>query len=132
MTVQFYAYIYFDPRPEKNCEPIYVGKGHLARYVQHTIKSANIILERKIAKMKILGLQPHIEIFNAESEEHAFQMEIDFIAKFGRIDLGTGSLCNLTRGGDGVAGYVFTDKIRVKISESRKVSWADPKYRENN
>jgi hypothetical protein len=45
-------------------------------------------------------------------------IEIDLIDKYGRKDLGTGSLCNLTDGGDGIFGIVFSEESRRKMSKS--------------
>jgi NUMOD3 motif len=39
---------------------------------------------------------------------------------FGRIDLGTGILHNLTDGGDGTSGAIRSDETRRKISEAMK------------
>jgi group I intron endonuclease len=44
-------------------------------------------------------------------------IEIDLIEKYGRKDLGTGSLCNLTDGGEGALGYIHSDVSKRKISE---------------
>ena len=37
----------------------------------------------------------------------AFELEIKLIAKYGRRDLKTGTLCNLTDGGEGAAGSLI-------------------------
>jgi hypothetical protein len=47
-------------------------------------------------------------------------IEIDLIDKYGRKDLGTGTLCNLTNGGDGTSGIVFSEEHKRKMSESAK------------
>ena len=47
-------------------------------------------------------------------------IEIDLINKYGRKDLGTGTLCNLTDGGDGTVGWIVSDETRRKISEAQK------------
>lgn len=104
INTKFYTYVYFDSRPEKNWEPIYVGKGKKNRSSVHLKHCENKILSRKIKKKKELGLTPRIEIYEVESEDKAFSLEIQLITKYGRITLGTGTLCNLTNGGEGTSG----------------------------
>lgn len=57
-----------------------------------------------------------------ESDDHDFikQKEIYFIALYGRRDLKKGTLCNLTDGGEGMIGLVFTDEHKRRLSESNK------------
>ena len=45
-------------------------------------------------------------------------MEIVYIKKYGRRNIGTGVLCNLTDGGDGINNCVFTDESKKKMSLS--------------
>jgi hypothetical protein len=63
------------------------------------------------------------------SEEEAFDYEIKLIAQFGRIDLGTGCLCNHTNGGQGSSNahiglkHTIDSRINMSIAASkRKVS----------
>ena len=56
-------------------------------------------------------------------------IEIDLIDKYGRKDLGTGTLCNLTNGGDGTSGIVFSDETKRKMSESAKGKTASQETR---
>ncbi len=106
----FYVYIYRDPR--KNNEPIYVGKGKGDRshyHLRYKYKS-NPILQNKLKK-----IIPIVEIYrNNLSEAQAFKIEKELIQKYGRYDLGEGTLCNLTDGGEGVAGLVQTEEHRRK------------------
>jgi len=50
----------------------------------------------------------------------AKELEIGLIEYYGRVDLGTGKLANMTVGGDGVVGNVMTKESRDKISKARK------------
>ena len=56
---------------------------------------------------------------NLEWEE-ACEIERELIAHYGRKDLGTGILRNLTDGGDGVPGYKYTKEVREKMSEAQR------------
>lgn len=48
-------------------------------------------------------------------EEEALQREKDLITQFGRRELG-GKLVNLTDGGEGVSGYIYSDERKQQIS----------------
>jgi len=50
----------------------------------------------------------------------ACNKEKEFIKLYGRKNLGTGTLCNLTNGGDGNRGLLFTEEHKRKISKSVK------------
>jgi hypothetical protein len=54
------------------------------------------------------------------SWEDACTKEKNFIEEFGRKDLNTGILVNMTNGGDGVVGRNVTDQWKNKISKSSK------------
>jgi hypothetical protein len=60
-----------------------------------------------------------IEILSKNlSFEKAIDLEMLLINEYGRLDLNTGSLCNLTNGGEGTKNVA--ESVRKKISESRK------------
>ena len=65
---------------------MYCGNEHAQRVVQSIQRH-----EEKVGLYKI----------PAETEEAAFEEEKRLIALYGRLDLGTGTLCNLTDGGEG-------------------------------
>lgn len=144
---KFYVYVYLDPRPGKGLQPIYVGKGtvDLDRASYHwERRCVNPFLQKVLDKIRAAGLVPQITIAAyMENEEEAFAMERDLIAQHGRRDLRTGSLCNLTEGGQGTAGLkyseerlkrlherVSTPEWKALMSEISNRMWGNPELRE--
>jgi hypothetical protein len=116
---EFYTYIYYDSL--RNDIPIYAGKGKGNRVWVHSRKSSpNKRLRNRIRTLRKHGVEPRIEIYENLNEDAALSLEIWFIYKFGRKDLGTGTLYNETDGGDGIAGYHHTDESKKKIGKSSK------------
>lgn len=66
------------------------------------------------------NIKPIIGIINCKDEEEAFSLEIWFIYKFGRKDLGFGYLLNLTDGGKGMSGNIRSAETREKIRKNQK------------
>lgn len=143
---KFYVYVYLDPRPGKGLQPIYVGKGtvDLDRASYHwERRCVNPFLQKVLDKIRAAGLVPQITIAAyMEDEEEAFAMERDLIAQYGRRDLRTGSLCNLTEGGQGTAGLKYSEerlrRWREKmstpewkniVSKISRDAWANPKIK---
>jgi len=52
------------------------------------------------------------------TEPEAFQLESQLILQYGRRDLGTGQLINMTSGGDGASGHKKSQATRDKIAVS--------------
>lgn len=103
----FYTYAYL--REDKT--PYYIGKGRGNRLYDH--RGKNCIPPKD--KSKIIKLKQNL------TEEEAFKHEIYMIAVFGRKDLGTGILRNLSDGGDGGAsGYKHPENICKFRSERMK------------
>ena len=48
------------------------------------------------------------------------EKEVEFISLYGRYDLGLGTLCNKTNGGDGCLGLIHTDEAKLKMSIPNK------------
>lgn len=53
-------------------------------------------------------------LFDDLSWEEAIEKEKEFIALYGRKDTGTGTLVNMTDGGEGTVGYKHTDEVKEK------------------
>jgi len=94
------AYVYRHIRLDKN-EPFYIGIGNDNSYKRAYNKyDRNYIWKNIINKTKY-----KVEIIlDGLSWKEACEKEKEFIEMYGRIDLKTGSLVNLTSGGDGVIG----------------------------
>lgn len=104
---EFYTYAYL----REDRTPYYIGKGRSKRAWSNC--------NRKGAKgptdlSRILILKKDL------TEEEAFRYERYMIAIFGRKDLGTGILRNLTAGGEGTSGWVPNKETRAKIGEANR------------
>ena len=134
-VTQFYVYVLRDPRPGKNLQPIYVGKGQGNRAHHHWlgIGHYNQILARTLNKIRKAELEPQIEfVCYFDNEADAFAHEIKLIAQYGRLDKKTGTLCNRTDGGEGPSGIITTEKVRKIRSETLKRLNANPEFAKAN
>lgn len=113
------AYVYRHIRLDKN-EPFYIGIGSDSNgdYKRANDKNRwhNPLWKRITEKT---GYEVEIMIDNIEWDV-ACSKEIEFIKLYGRIDRGTGTLANLTDGGDGNLGLVHSEEALKKISEASK------------
>lgn len=109
------AYVYRHIRLDKN-EPFYIGIGS-----DMTNKRANERARRSELWKKIVAKSDYeIEILMDDiTFDEAKSKEIEFIKLYGRIDLGNGTLANLTDGGDGLINRIFTPEHRRKLSLSQ-------------
>jgi hypothetical protein len=98
----FYTYAYL--REDKT--PYYIGKGKGTR-----MYSKNHRVLPPSDKNLIVVLKDNL------TEEEAFQHEMEMIQKYGRKDLGTGILRNMTNGGEGNSGRIIPEHQRKLISE---------------
>lgn len=121
----FYVYVYFVLGI-----PEYVGKGQRMRVCDH-LKECSRSGGRTAFWGKHLrkALREHgdvkINLISVNSENDAFQIEKQLISKFGRRDLGTGSLYNFTDGGEGCSGL----KLSASQKAQRKKTWGDSDLR---
>lgn len=126
----FYVYVYRDPRPSKNNQPVYVGKGTGDRDLSHWSRgSHNKPLQDFLSHLRALGLQPTVSrVLVTEVEAEAFAKEIELIALFGRRSLKLGTLFNLTDGGEGGSGAVRSETDRKVTKFHATQNWKDPAY----
>jgi hypothetical protein len=103
---RFYTYAFL----REDRTPYYIGKGTRDR-IYRTIGR---IINPPKDKSRIIFLKQNL------TEEEAFRHEIYMVAVFGRKDLGTGILHNLTDGGDGTSGWVPSEETKKNISEAQK------------
>src|SRR5208282_4466390 len=99
----FYTYLWL----REDGTPFYAGKG-----------------QRNRAWSKHSRLHPPVSnrilIQEFPDEVSAFAAEKFLIAFYGRIDLGTGCLRNLTDGGEGPAGAIPSQRTRMKLSKANE------------
>ena len=101
---QFYAYIHAKP----DYTPFYVGKGVDTRSHRMTWRNkyhTNIV--SKYGEENIL-----ISKHECSTEAFALELEVGFIKCLKRMEF---ALANLTDGGEGTSGLVFTDEHRAKL-----------------
>jgi hypothetical protein len=102
MSQVFYTYLWL----RENGTPYYVGKGTGRRGCRSQAHGVHCPTDKN-----------RILIQEFPSETDAFEAEKFFISYYGRIDLGTGCLRNLTDGGEGTANP--DEGTRRKIREAR-------------
>jgi hypothetical protein len=110
------AYVYRHIRLDKN-EPFYIGIGSDDRFRRANEKSRRNKHWYNIVKKS--DYETEI-LFDDLSWDEACKKEIEFIELYGRCDLGTGSLVNLTGGGDGAYKTIPSQETRRKLSIKAK------------
>ena len=122
----YYVYQYL----REDMTPYYIGKGKDNRAWQnHKRSNGTDLLPRDIAKIQILARDLY--------EQEAHLLETKLITQYGRKDLGTGILRNLTDGGEGVAGLIQSQEtIQKRVSKTRGKKRSEEfkknRYGENN
>ena len=109
MATVLYQHIRLDTN-----EVFYIGIGNNKRPYDKVMRSKfwKYITNKTEYKIEIL--------YKNLTWKEACKLEINLITEYGRRDLGTGCLCNLTNGGDGVNGVIVSDETRAKLSKMRK------------
>lgn len=98
-----------------------IGKGTRRRMYAHLNNSHNRILNGKIKHIKDAGHKPEVmKIMDGLTVYQACNAERILISIWGRIDNHTGTLCNLTDGGEGTVGFRHSQETLKLFSEQRK------------
>ncbi len=105
-------------------EPFYIGKGKEQRawVTQHR----NFLWKEVVAehRYEVRIIQDNM------NETDALLLETELIEKYGRIDLDTGILVNMTEGGNGGMGMLMTEEYRQNLANSARKRWNSPQYKE--
>jgi hypothetical protein len=112
------AYVYRHVRLDTN-EVFYIGIGSDidGQYIRANSNNKRSEYWKKIVKKA--GYEVQIMLDDLTWEEACIK-EIEFIKLYGRKDLNEGTLCNLTDGGDGALGLIYSEESRKKMSDIKK------------
>ena len=123
-------FVYTWTRPDTG-EVFYIGKGKGKR--DKDLKRNNRYFMHIVAKLEREGLAPKVErIADGLTEQEAFDIERAEIARHGRLDMGMGTLVNLTDGGEGQSGYVPSKETVARHAAMLREKYDDPEYREKH
>ena len=92
------------------------------RTKEHKIKAksrTNIYLYRAIRKYNMVDNIELIEIDTADTKDELCEKEIQYIQEYNSYYM-NGNGYNMTYGGEGVNGYVFTEEVKQQMSEAMK------------
>lgn len=109
----YYVYVYL----REDDTPYYVGKGKGNRIHD---KRHNVTVPKDENRRKILC--------ENLTEKEALSLETSLISQYGRKDLGTGILRNMTNGGEGISGWVMPQECKDNLREQRLGKSYDERY----
>lgn len=116
------ACVYRHIRLDKN-EPFYIGIG-LKEFRAYDKSRRN---KHWYNIINISGYEVDI-LFDGLTWEEACEKEKEFIKMYGRVDLGTGTLCNHTDGGEGANGRIYKPtKESIEKMRLKKIGQPSPK-----
>lgn len=108
-------YLYRHVRLDKNV-PFYVGIGTKTKdnLKYGTYTRAHSIRKKNVIWNSIVNKTDYIVDILLETNDYEFlkQKEIEFVALYGRIDLETGILSNMTNGGEGTKNVIVSEYSR--------------------
>lgn len=127
-------YVYYLRRPDKadpfepeKGQPFYIGKGCNGCHLEHRKEAEKLKHKpgKKVIKIHVIhslwkkGLDFKVDIvFDDLTEQEAFDTEKEAIKAYGRIDLETGCLANMTNGGEGTFGHIQPESQRKRSREA--------------
>lgn len=114
-------YLYKHIRLDTN-EVFYIGIGTQNKskslkykyYRAFSKKNRNNFWHSVVNKCKIYSISI---VFETNDYQEIIKKEVEYIAKYGRRDLGLGTLVNLTNGGDGIIGYNYSKEWKKKLQK---------------
>ena len=122
------AIVYRHIRLDKN-EPFYIGIGK-------DVKRAYSKHSRSTFWKKIVSKTDYeVEIlFDDLTWDEACDKEKEFIKLYGRKDIGTGILANMTDGGEGMIGYKHSEETKLQNSINKKGNkyWVGKTHKEDS
>lgn len=106
--------------------PFYVGQGKVrsrtsANAAERTVYERAFHRRSRTALWKNVAAKHGLDVLILDcglTQNEADELEIRYIARLGRRDLGTGPLVNLSEGGGGPAGWVATPEWKDKVSKA--------------
>ena len=110
----FYVYLYL----RDDGTAYYVGKGKGKRAWNRSGRA----VKPPVNENKIQIVQHQL------TEQQAFDLEIELVSKYGRLDEGTGILRNGTDGGEGTSGHIPTKERRLEQSRTMRKLVEDGKF----
>lgn len=112
------AYVYRHIRLDTN-EPFYIGIGSDANYSRAFTKRSRNQFWFNITKKTEFAVEI---ILDNLSWEQACLKEIEFILLYGRRDINTGILVNMTNGGDGALGMIPYKRTKYHLEKIRQIN----------
>jgi hypothetical protein len=106
------AYVYTHKRLDKNCI-FYVGIGATANYTRAYQTHKRNDFWTRVNNLTEIEVEV---LFEGLTWDVANYYEKYLIATYGRVNKGTGTLVNMTDGGDGVRGWVASNTTKKKMS----------------
>lgn len=104
------AVVYRHIRLDKN-EPFYIGIGETERRAYNKVNRS-----KHWKSIADKGYEVEV-LFDNITWEEACEKEKEFIALYGRKGMSTGTLVNMTEGGEGTFGYKHKDSVKQKLKD---------------